>query len=178
MRLGASPPAQPTRSALRPVLLVGGAVAVALAAVSVALPWLAARDVDAAVKGWRTDPAAAFERLDRARSLNPLGDEADVFTGVIAGQLGESGRQRVAFERALERNQRNWYPYLELGVLDARRGRRMAALRQLAEARRLNPIEPVLTVVQDWLKDGRTPSRNDLDQLLISRAKHLTPGSR
>jgi tetratricopeptide (TPR) repeat protein len=154
---------------------VGGAAAL-LAAASVGLPWLAARDIDAAVHEWRTDTSTAYQHLDRARTLNPFTDEADVYAGVVAGELGDTARQRAAFRRAVERNPGNWYPYLELAVLDARGGRPEAGLRRLALARRLNPIEPVLTVVQEWLKEGRIPTRHDLDQLLLSRANHLNGG--
>jgi Flp pilus assembly protein TadD len=158
------------------VLLAGGAAAV-VASVLLVPPWLAARDVDAALRGWHGNPAAAFNRLDRARQLNPLSDEADVLAGVIAGQVGDTVRERAAFERALRRNPDNWYPYMELGVLDARAGRRASALRRLERARALNPLERVLIVVQDWLRDGDTPTRKDLDRLLLSRAAHLQPGA-
>lgn len=160
----------------RPVLLAGGAAAVVASALLLP-PWLAARDVNAALRSWRADPAAAFDRLDRARQLNPLSDEADVLAGVIAGQVGDPFRERAAFERALRRNPDNWYPYVELGVLDARAGRRASALRRLEQARALNPLERVLIVVQDWLRDGDTPTRADLDRLLLSRAAHLQPGA-
>ena len=144
---------------------------------SLGSPWLAARNIDAALQGWRADPAAAFEQLDRARRLNPYTDEADVYSGVIAGELGDKARERRAFERALERNPANWYAYLELGVLDAGAGQRAAGRRRLAYARQLNPLEPALIVVQDWLAEGRQPTRAELDALLLSRANHLQGGA-
>ena len=179
MRVGSrSEPAASVMRVPRAIWLTGGAVVVVAAVVSVAFPWLAARDIDAAIRGWPSDPAASFSRLERARSLNPLTDEADVFTGVIAGQFGRSRLQREAYVRALERNPRNWYPYLELGVLDARNGLREDGLRHLAAARVLNPREPALVVVEDWLQEGRVPTREDLDALLLSRADHLRGGAR
>ena len=97
-------------------------LAVTAACVSLVLPWLSVRDVQAAARGWPADPAGAFARLDRARTLNPLSDEPDIYAAVIASQVGDLSRQRAALERAIERNPRNWYPYLELGALDARQG--------------------------------------------------------
>ena len=177
MRLEPSSSASNVRRVPPAILIAGGGAAIVVAVLSVSFPWLAARDIDAALRGWPGDPAASFSRLERARSLNPLTDEADVFAGVIAGEVGETARQRAAFVRALERNPDNWYPYLELGVLDARAGRRAAGLRHLATARALNPLEPAVIVVQDWLKEGRVPTRDDLDKLLLSRANHLQGGT-
>ena len=65
---------------------VGGAAALC-AAVSLALPWIAARDVNAAASAWRADPAAAFRTLSRAHDLDPLSDHADLVAGAIAGRL-------------------------------------------------------------------------------------------
>lgn len=159
-------------------LLVGAGAAAVVVSVFLVPPWLAARDVDAAVRGWRADPSDAFDRLDRARALNPLSDAADVMAGVIAGQIGDPVRERAAFERAIGRNPDNWYPYMELGVLDARAGRRASALERLARARSLNPLEPVLIIVQGWLRDGDIPTRSELDRLLLSRASNVQAGAR
>ena len=54
-----------------------------MAAASVTLPWIAAKEIDTASAGWAANPASAFHRLDVARRLNPLTDEADVVAGVI-----------------------------------------------------------------------------------------------
>jgi len=177
MRLGESAPAGTPPRLPRAVLAVpSGAVAIVVG-VSLALPWLAARDIDEALRGWRNDPAAALDRLDRARSLDPLTDQADIFAALIAAEVGDRPQQRAALDRALERNPHNWYPYLELGVLEMHAGRQKAALRRLAHARRLNRFEPALIVVEQWLEEGRRPTRDDLDKLLLSRAAHLESGA-
>jgi tetratricopeptide (TPR) repeat protein len=118
------------------------AAGLAAASVSYALPWLAARDVDAAVAGWRNDSTFALDRLERARRLNVLSSESDVVAGVLARRLGDRERAGAAFRRALDRAPSDWYPRVELAVLELKAGRRAAALVHLEHARRLNPREP------------------------------------
>jgi tetratricopeptide (TPR) repeat protein len=122
-----------------PALAAAGLVA---ASISYALPWLAARDVEAAAAGWRKDPIDAFDRLERARRLNVLSDEPDVVAGVLARRLGDRERAGEAFRRALGRASGDWYPHLELAIIELEAGRRAAALLHLEHARRLNPLEP------------------------------------
>jgi tetratricopeptide (TPR) repeat protein len=116
----------------------------AAAAASYALPALAAREIERAVRHFDADPAAALQGLERARRLNPLSDRADVIAGALALEAGDRRRARRSFQRALGRSGRNWYPEAELGVLDLREGRRDAALARLGRARRLNPLEPAI----------------------------------
>jgi O-antigen ligase len=122
-----------------PALALAGLVA---ASISYALPWLAARDVEAAVASWRKNPVDALDRLERARRLNVLSGEPDVIAGVLARRLGDRERAREAFRRALDRAPSDWYPHVELAVLDLEAGRRTAAVQHLEDARRLNPLEP------------------------------------
>jgi tetratricopeptide (TPR) repeat protein len=135
--MGASRARRPRRA----ILAVAGAGLVA-ASISYALPGLAALDVEAAVRGWSKDPAAALDRLEQARRLNVLSDEPDVIAGVLARRLGDRERATEAFRRALGRAPADWYPHVELAVLDLEAGRRTAALLHLDRARSLNPLEP------------------------------------
>ena len=135
MRAGRARPLSP------PVVAVAAAVLLA-ASISYALPWLSARDVEAAVRNWSQDPAAARDRLERARRLNVLSGEPDVVAGVLARRLGDREGASEAFLRALGRAPNDWYPHVELAVIDLEAGRRTAALRHLEHARRMNPLEP------------------------------------
>ncbi len=135
MRAGRARPLSPS------VVAVAAAVLLA-ASISFALPWLAARDVEAAVRSWSQDPAAARDRLERARRLNVLSSEPDVVAGVLARRLGDRDGASEAFRRALGRAPNDWYPHVELAVIDLEAGRRTAALRHLEHARRMNPLEP------------------------------------
>ena len=142
---GLSPPG-PMRAGrarpLSPPIVAVAAVVLLVASISYALPWLSARDVEAAVRSWSQDPAAALDRLERARRLNVLSGEPDVVAGVLARRLGDREGASEAFRRALRRAPNDWYPHAELAVIDLEAGRRTAALRHLEQARRLNPLEP------------------------------------
>ncbi len=154
-------------------MIVGGLVL----GLSLAFPWFAAREIDAASSGWAVAPGPAFERLKRARIYNPLSDQPDIYAGVIAGEIGDQPRQRAAFERALDRSRVNWYPYLALGALDARQGNVQAGLQALEQARRLNPIEPVILAVEQRVRDRKPPSNAEIDTMLIDRVDLLTGGT-
>jgi len=141
---------------------------------SMSIPWLSAREIDAAASGWPASPRRAFEQLDRARTYNPLSDQPDIYAGVIAGQIGDERRQRASFEHAIERNATNWYPYLVLGALNARQGDIRLGLRQLNEAHRLDPLEPVIIDVQRLVRADKPPSNAAIDRMLVARVNLLT----
>jgi hypothetical protein len=148
--------------------LLGGAALLA-ACLTLGFPWLAAKEVRAAAGEWQGSPEHAFERLDRARRLNPVSDRPDLIAGAIASRLGDTDRMVESFSRALERNPKNWYARLELGVAFARQGDRAAALRELAAARRLDPREPTIPVVIGKLRRGEPISLAELDRNFLRR---------
>ena len=149
------------------------AVLIVAAVVTLVPPWLAAKDVDIALKSWRSTPEAAFDRLDRARALNPLTDEPDVLAAVISAQRGETGRQREFLLRALERNPHNWYPALELGLLEARRGHRDVALGWLSRAAQLNPRDLTIQFARERVLAGDPPTQQEIDDLFLRSADPL-----
>lgn len=146
----------------RPFLVV---VALLVAAVFV-LPWISAREVALASSGWPRDPALAFARLRTAERLNPLSDIPAETAGLIAARRGDDSRARDAFARAVGRNGDNWYSRLELGLMEARLGRRGAALHQLARAAELNPREAVVATVRRRVETGKPPAQQVVDDLL------------
>jgi hypothetical protein len=137
-------------------LRVAATAAAVVAAVSYALPALAAREVEAAAAGWHRDPAAARERLERARALNPLGDRADVVAGTLALGDGDVAGAESAFRRAAGRDAANWYAHAQLGVVALRQGRRAAAIAALSRARRLNPNESEIALALGAARAGRS----------------------
>ena len=170
-----------TGSRPRPPLMSQGrrplalAVAVALVAgATLVPPWLAAAEVRTAASGWVTDPERALARLDRARRLNPLTDEADVVAGVIASRRGDRTGMEVAFRRALERNGSSWFSRLELGLAAAEAGRRDEALRWIREALARNPREPILREVLDTIRERRRVDRAEIERRFLERANALT----
>jgi hypothetical protein len=150
------------------------ALAFAAAAVSYVPPWLAAREVELAATTWSEDPGRAFERLDRARSLNRLSERPDLVAGAIASRLGDRSRMRRAFLGALDRNPDNWYAQLELAIVDSLEGRRSEGLARLARARALNPLEPVIPQVADRVRAGERVSPRVLDRLFLQRVEGRT----
>ncbi len=155
---------------------MAASVAGVLLCVSMAFPWLAARDIAAAASSWPSDSSGAFERLDRARTYNPLSDQPDIYAAVIAAQIGDIPRQQAALEHALSRNPTNWYTHLALGALVARQGNLRSGLEQLKRARTLNPLDPVIQEVEQRVRQGKPPSNAELDRLLVARLDLLTGG--
>ena len=122
------------RTAWRPLAFV---VAGLLAAVALVPPYFASRYVERAFATYRSQPDAAFRDLNRASGLNPFSIEPLVAKGTIAINLGEAQAARLAFADALRREQ-NWYPWLQLALLDAQAGQFATASASLARAARLD----------------------------------------
>ena len=154
-------------------LRAAGVLAVVLAAAAFTLPWLSERLQLRAADIWRADRAAAFDDLATARRLNPLSPAPDVIDGAIASRLGDLGRMRRAFRRALARDDRQWYAHFELALADASSGRKRQALRELAEAARLNPQEPMVRVVRRTIVAGQALDRSAIDRVFVNRVRVL-----
>lgn len=149
-----------------PALAVGGVIAVA-ALVALVPAWLAARDTEAAANVWRRDTRAAYDAVDRASRLNPLSDVAYVTAGTIAEQRRDWPDVQRFFGLAVERNERNWYSQLELGIAASRLGNRREAASALARARDLNPREPVVRSVQRQIRERKTVGVAAVDHALL-----------
>src|SRR5262249_7211583 len=161
---------------MRSSLAVPVAIVAAVAVLgTLVLPWLAAKEVEAAAPSWRTSPQPACDRLDRARPLNPLSDEPDLVAGAIASRTGNTPRMATSFLRALERNPHDWYAHLELGAAYANEGLRRQALAQLAIAHELDPREPTIPLVERRGRRGVRASSAALVETLPPPACSLSP---
>lgn len=147
------------------LIAVPSTMLVALAAVSLLLPWLAARRLNEALATWRRDPAGAFASLDRARSLDPLSDHADVVAGAIASRLGRYGTMRDHYAQAVERFPGDWYAQLGLAVAAAQTRRPRLAAAAAARAVALNPRDPTVREVARRIALGKPP-----DPIAVDRA--------
>lgn len=143
---------------------LGLGLVVLAAAVSLAIPGISARYTSAAYEDFRTDPNGALARLDRAADLNPLSDEPLVAKGVIQQRLGRPRRAIAAFEEAIDRQPGNWFSQLELALARASVGDARRAAAGVREARRLNPLQPLLG---DVLRDVRQGRR--IDPIAVER---------
>jgi hypothetical protein len=133
-----------------PPLGRGRLVGMALLAVLAlgAIPFfLAARYTDRGLETWQSDREAAYEALDRAASLNPFDMEPLLIKGAIAAKFGSGRLALSAFEEAAERVPESYAPHYFIGEqllrVDPARARR-----QLARARRLNPLDPEIIALQ------------------------------
>ncbi len=133
----------PSRRRTLALAFAGGGLAL-LAALALALPYLAERDVAAAASSWPSDPARAFERLDRAADLNPLSARPHLVAGVIALELRASRVARERFSRALERDGEDWFAWFGRGLASSALGDRRRARADLRRARALDPAEPLV----------------------------------
>ncbi|HEU4449426.1 MAG TPA: O-antigen ligase family protein [Gaiellaceae bacterium] len=149
-------------------------LAVVAALASLALPWLAAREIERVAESWRSDPEEAYARLDRARTLNPLSARADLVEGAIALRRDEYDRAEDAFRRALARDGQNWYAELELGVLAALDGRREDSLEHLDRAEELNPLEEAVGIVRSGVRSGDPVDPAVVDRIFLQRVEERT----
>jgi tetratricopeptide (TPR) repeat protein len=172
--LAAAPSAAATirsrRRVTRPLAVVCGATAL-VAAVALAAPWLAERETRRAIDTWRTDPAAAYERLDRAASLNPLATRPHTVAGTIAASRGDLDRAQSAFEDALAVEPDNAYAALELGAIAAQRGDRRRALDLLRRARRAQPRDPPTAYAYDRTVAGKALTLAAVNSRILAQSR-------
>jgi tetratricopeptide (TPR) repeat protein len=158
----------------RPVARTLVGVGALVAAISLALPWLAERDVRAAATEWPKDPRAAFDRLDRAAELNPLSDRPSLIAGSIALRVGDLNHARHAFLAALQRNPRGEYAAFELGLIASEQGDPAASQRYFRRALALNPTDELAREALDRVRRGEPLSIDEANQQILGKARRLT----
>jgi tetratricopeptide (TPR) repeat protein len=155
------------------VALAAGAAAAIVAALLLAGPWLAERDVERAGQVWSQRPFEAYSRLDRAADLDPLSDRPALVKGSIALRYGDLVRARSAFEAALERNPRGQYATLELGAIASVQRDRAGAQRLLGRAVALAPRDPTAREALGVVKGGGVVDIDVLNGRIFSAADQL-----
>ncbi|HWC26535.1 MAG TPA: O-antigen ligase family protein [Solirubrobacteraceae bacterium] len=125
--------------------VVAAALAVLVVGVAIIVPSLVAdSEVSRAALHWREDPARALERLERARTLNPLAARPWLVEGLIESDRGRIAQARRAFARAAAKQPDAWYPRFAQGLLAAAAGDTEDARRLLLAARQRNPRDPLI----------------------------------
>jgi hypothetical protein len=127
----------------RRVAAAAGVLAAVAVLLALSSSYVSLRLVDRAFATFRSNPQGAYRDLSRAHSLNPLDVNPITSEGTIALYLGDTGRASRAFARALRRED-DWYPRVELALIDAQAGRFDAALTQMDAAIRLDVDDPVV----------------------------------
>jgi hypothetical protein len=158
--------------ARRRIALAATMLAGLVAAVTLAVPWMAERQVQRAGEDFRENRAAqAIDRLDQAASLDPLSPRADLVAGSIALRVGDYELAQERFMDAYEREPRNHYAVLELGLIAALSGDRERATTLLAEALRLSPRDEVTKRALQDIRRGREPDIAALNRRLLQEAR-------
>jgi O-antigen ligase/polysaccharide polymerase Wzy-like membrane protein len=173
------PAAVPTapRSARRRTALGAASLAAFCAAVAIALPYLAERDVAKATETWRADPSAALTRLRHAADLNPLASRADVTAGVIALELRRPALARARFSAAMRRDPGNWFIPFARGLAASAAGARRAARGDYAHARRLDPREPLVAEALRRVDSRRPLTPGEAFGVVERDVRRLTGGA-
>lgn len=138
-------PRAPSRSARAQRAICAGATAALLAVMALMVPALIADSAtSSAARHWRADPARALERLDLARSLNPLVARPWLIEGEIRARRGELAAARDAFARGADKQPSAWYPPFARALVSSAAGDRAGARRWLVAARQRNPLDPLV----------------------------------
>ncbi|MGZ4335178.1 MAG: O-antigen ligase family protein [Gaiellaceae bacterium] len=149
----------------RLALVAGTAALAAAAAAALAAPWVAVRQIDRAVAVAATTPDRASALLRAAASWNRLSDAAALTEATLAANAEDRVRERRALRAALARNGSNWYAYLMLGIVAGQEHRPAAARANLARARRLSPLDPVVVYAQRRLRWGTPLTEREVGRI-------------
>jgi hypothetical protein len=157
--------------ARHPLVRVGARAGAALVCLSVLVAvssaYVASRYNGRALATFRTNSRSAYADVNRAEELNPVDITSVITEGTIALNLGDTVRARAAFQRALKRED-NWYPHLQLALLDAGARQFLAADAELALARRLDADDPVIAQAEVMLRQRLPIDPVDFDRLLTT----------
>ena len=181
--LGLAAGLAPRRAAGRParrrapiaagVWAIPAGVAALILAWSLAAPWLADRYTDQALDLWTSDSGRAFDKLDRAASLNRLSPDPDYAAGSIALRLDMPEEAIVRFTEAVEREPGDSAAHLELGAILFNEGEEDEGLEHLREARRLDPRDEIIRGALRRAQRGREIDIAAMNQAIATRYREL-----
>ncbi len=133
------------------------------AAMTLALPWIAAREVDAALglgPGRR-----AYALLASAARLDPWSEQPALTEAALAARGGDRPRERRALFEALRRNPDDWYPHFMLGIVAGAEHRPAVARRELARAHLMSPRDLVVVYAQRRLRWGQPLTEREVSAI-------------
>jgi hypothetical protein len=108
-------------------------------------PLLVDHELSSSTKAFATgDTNAAIGDADTARSIEPWAASPYRQLGLIAEEEGEYEVAIQRYDQAIERENRNWTLYFIRARAEHAAGQEDAAQADLAEAKKLNPLEPCL----------------------------------
>jgi hypothetical protein len=122
--------------------------------VALAGAYLALQSTNRAFAIFRANPQEAFHYLSVAKSLNPLSAAPITSEGTIALYAGDTNRAISSFTASV-RKEDDWYPRLELALIDAHAGRFSAARTQVQAAARLDVKDPLISELRQDIERHR-----------------------
>lgn len=156
--------------ALTRVGLAAAAVWAVVLLATLALPWLADRELAEAGRTLARDPDAALVAIDRAARLDPLSAAPPLAEGTARLRLGDVQGADAAFAEALRRAPDDHYATLMRGAIASAQGRRQDALLLLERARRQAPRDEVAVAALEAATAGRV-DLGALQRSLLLRAQ-------
>jgi len=168
-------PARETRRIGRPVRLaagVAGAIGAILLGASMVAPWLAERETERASSGWTASPRTAFDRLDRAATLNPLSPDPHLTAALIAIRTEDSQRAEVELGEVLDIEPRTPFALAELAALAYERGEKRRALALIERAVSDSPRDPTVLSARKEMAAGRAFGIEELNDSFLKIARY------
>lgn len=147
------------------------AVAAVLLAVSLIAPWLAEREVERAISSWTGSPSVAYDRLERAQSLNPLSPKPHLAAAAIAVMVEDQGRAASELEEVLRLEPRTSFALAELAALASERGERTESERLLRRASTFAPNDRVVADALDQVQSGELIDVRGLNDSYLRKAR-------
>jgi len=144
-------------------------------ALSLLAPWLAEREVERAINDWPASPSVAYERLERAQSLNPLSPRAHLVAATIALQVEDQARATDELEQVLRMEPRTSFALAELGALASERGEQSESGQLLRRASAYAPRDPVVSEALERVSSGKLLDVRGLNASYLEKARERVP---
>ena len=144
---GARPFAALAGDRRRRVVLIGGALLIAICAASFGRHYSAQRYAERAQKALPGDPAAALARARTSLQLNPYAVETRYTQAAAHALRDDYARARESLMRAAAQEPLNFVPWALIGDLAARRGEIAQARSAYRRASKLNPRDVQLAEI-------------------------------
>ena len=144
-------------------------------ALSLLAPWLAEREVERAINDWPASPSVAYERLERAQSLNPLSPRAHLVAATIALQVEDQARAEGEFEEVLRMEPRTSFALAELGALASERGEQSESEQLLRRAGAYAPRDRVVSDALERVLSGELLDVRRLNASYLLKARERIP---
>lgn len=151
---------------------VAGALGAILLAASLVAPWLAERENAQAAAGWPSAPRTAFDRLDRAATLNPLSPDPHLTAALIAIRTEDSDRAEIELRKVLAMEPRTPFALAELAALAYERGEKRRAVALIERAAAYSPRDETVSAALKEMAAGRAFGIEELNSGFLKIARN------